>query len=288
MKWPVSKAGRAKARTERARNAQEADTTWARGFRRHNSHQADRFDLREQTARLRGLSIRAAAFGLIWLACFAAGVFVLVAAGNAAERLLDTGTRVPGQVVSAQRGKNSSIQVRYRPAGSQEVRVAWIAWNSSRSYASGDEVTVVYDPADQAQIRTIEERNLHNGSSWAPASVLFLAGVLGMPFVVMATGGWRRRYRAVRATGWRAAIATRRVYERERSRQLTVVIEVRYADGRRAELEPVASLHGARRPAGKEWQVWIGGRDADMVVLYPRGRWRDKPFAVPAKKKIVR
>ncbi|MEV6609543.1 DUF3592 domain-containing protein [Kutzneria sp. NPDC051319] len=249
---------------------------------------ADRFDLDEQTERLRRLGLRAAGFGMIWLACFAAGVLVLIAADNAAQRLLDTGTRVPGQVVSVQRGKNNAIQVRYRPVGSKDVRVVRIAWDSSRDYASGDEVTVVYDPADQARIRTTGERNLDDRSSWAPAVVLFVAAVLGMPFVAMAAAGWRRRYRAVRATGWRTAIATRMVYERERSRKLIAVIEVEYPDGGTAELEPVASLHGALGPVGKAWRVWVGGRDTDMVVLYPRGRWRDKPLAVPVTEKSAR
>ena len=280
MQRAVGKAGRAKARAERARKAQEAEAKVARGLR-SRPNQADRLDLDKQTERLRRLGIRAAAFGMIWLACFAAGVLVLVAADNAAQRLLETGTRVPGQVVSVQRGKNNAIQVRYRPAAGGDVRVVSIAWDSSRDYASDDEVTVVYDPADQTRIRTTGERNLDTRSSWAPAVVLFVAAIVGMPLVVMAGAGWRRRYRAVRATGWCAAIATRMVYRREGSGRLIVVVEVEYPDGGTAELEPVASLRGALGPVGKAWPVWIGGRDADMVVLYPRGRWRDKPHAVP-------
>jgi hypothetical protein len=29
-------------------------------------------------------------------------------------------------------------------------------------------------------------------------------------------------------------------------------------------------------------QAWIGGTDRDMVVLFPHGRWREPPYAVPA------
>jgi hypothetical protein len=288
MTWAVGKAGRAKARAERARNAREADVEGARGVRSwRDIHQSDRLDLDQQTARLRGLGIRAAAFGMIWLTCFAAGVLVLVAADNAAQRLLDTGTRVPGQVVNVQRGKNNAIQVRYQPVGSKDVRVVRIAWDSSRDYVSGDQVTVVYDPADQARIRTTGERNLDDRSSWAPAAVLFVVAVVGMPFAVMGATGWRRRHRAVRETGWHAATATRMLYERERSRRLLTLIEVEYPDGSTAELEPVASVHGALGPVGKAWPVWVGGRDANMVVLYPRGRWRNVPLAVPAEGKAA-
>lgn len=286
MKRAVGKAGRAKARAERARKALEEEAKVARGVR-SRPDQADRLDLDKQTERLRGLSIRAAAFGVIWLACFAAGVLVFVAADNAAQRLLETGTRVPGQVVKVQRGTINTILVRFRPAGGGDVRVVSIARDSTRDYAADDQVTVVYDPADQTRIRTTEERNLDTRSSWAPAVVLFAAAVLGMPFVVMAAAGWRRRYRAVRATGWRAATATRMAYRREGSGRLIVVIEVEYPDCGTADLKPVSSLRGALGPVGKAWPVWIGGRDADMVVLYPRGRWRDKPLAVPVEQKTV-
>lgn len=221
------------------------------------------------TARLRRTARRAAAIAVAWAVLFAGGLAGVIAADRAAADLLATGVRVDGSVIAVHdrfRGP-SWIRVRYDAPGAS--RVAEIDHGSGHVYHVGEPVTVVYDPADPAHVRTTAEAN-ENGVLVGFGVAFLVAGFAGLPFAAKAAAGWRRRVRAVAATGWRSATVTvgPRVPRRQKA-------EARYRDGSGVVLRCALSVHGfgapARRPA------WIGGWGRQMVVSFAD----DGPHHVP-------
>ncbi|WP_410620117.1 DUF3592 domain-containing protein [Amycolatopsis sp. cmx-8-4] len=98
-------------------------------------------------------------FAAVLYGVLAAGVLGLSALDLGQADLLATGARTGGVVLDVRdpaRG-TPTIEVRYTVAG--ESRVAKITWDSGRPYFTGEGVTVVYDPADPAHVRTPEEKN---------------------------------------------------------------------------------------------------------------------------------
>ncbi|MFI5589924.1 DUF3592 domain-containing protein [Amycolatopsis sp. NPDC051758] len=240
-------------------------------------------DLDVETTRLRTLVLRSVGLVLVWMAVLAgvgAGFFAMSASS---DHLLKTGVRVTGEVLGVYRHVrgDDTIYVVY-PAGSGGYRYADIIWDSGRPYAEGQPITVVYDRDDPDRVRTLEETN--NDQTWLWALVIGLvAGVSGLVLSVIAAVNWRRRYRAVRATGWRiASVTVVPDYPIRRGRHMPD-INVVYRDGTRITLRAATSSHGSV-PLKHEpdRQAWIGGTDRDMVVLFPHGRWREPPYAVPA------
>jgi hypothetical protein len=131
-------------------------------------------------------------------------------------------------------------------------------------------------------VRTLDETNDDQTWTWVLV-VGTIAGVSGFVLSVVATANWRRRRRAVLATGWRiASVTVVPDYPIRRGRHLPD-IEVAYRDGTRIKLRAATSSHGSV-PMKQEpnRQAWIGGTDRDMVVLFPHGRWREPPYVVPA------
>ena len=239
-------------------------------------------DLEVETARLRSLALRALAIALAWVIVLAGAVFGFTVLAQSSERLLATGIQVPGTVLSVdhRRQGTSTISVEYRVKG--EPRSAEIVWDSDRQYAVGQAVTVFYDPADPARVRTPDETN--NDQAWVWVFVVGLVGSLfGIPFSVVAAVKWRRRNRAVRGTGWRVASVTVVPDYPVRKGRHMPDIHVEYRDGSRIMLRAATSSHGSvplkDRPGRR---AWVGGTDRDMVVLFPHGRWRTPPYAVPA------
>lgn len=239
-------------------------------------------DLEVETARLRPLALRALAIGLAWVIVFAGAVFGFSVLAQSAERLLATGIQVPGKVLSVdhRRRGTSTISVEYKAKG--ELRSAKIVWDSGRQYAVGQAVTVVYAPTDPARVRTLDETN--DDQTWVWVFVAGTVGsLLGIPFSAVAAVKWRRRYRAVRRTGWRiASVTVVPDYPVRKGRHMPD-IHVEYRDGSRIMLRAAQSSHGSvplkDRP---DRRAWVGGTDRDMVVLFPHGRWRKPPYAVPA------
>lgn len=240
-------------------------------------------DLDAETARLRPLALRSAGLLLVWLAVLAGVVAGIVAMSASADHLLKTGERVTGEVLGVYKHSRSAdkIYVAY-PVVSGERRYAEIVWDSGRPYTEGQQITVIYDKADPARVRTPDETNDDQTWTWVLAIGL-IAGLSGLVFSSIAAVNWWRRYRAVRATGWRiASVTVVPDYPVRRNRHMPD-INVEYRDGSRITLRAATSSHGSvplkHRPKRR---AWIGGTDRDMVVLFPHGRWREPPYAVPA------
>ena len=240
-------------------------------------------DLDAETARLRSLVLRSAGLVLVWVAVLAGVVAGFAAMSASADHLLKTGARVTGEVLGVYKHSQSAdkIYVTY-PVGSGDRRYADIVWDSGRLYTEGQQITVIYDKADPARVRTLDETN--DDQSWTWVLVIgTVAGLSGLVFSVIAVVNWRRRYRAVRATGWRiASVTVVPDYPVRRNRHMPD-IDVEYRDGSRITLRAATSTHGSvplkHQPNRR---AWIGGTDRDMVVLFPHGRRRKPPYAVPA------
>ncbi|MEV6825330.1 DUF3592 domain-containing protein [Amycolatopsis sp. NPDC051102] len=244
----------------------------------------EQVDLDAETARLRLLALRSAGLVLVWTAVLAGVVAGLVALSASADHLLKTGARVTGEVLAVSKHSRSqdTIRVVYPVGDDDGYRYADIVWDSGRPYTKGQRITVIYDKADPARVRTPDEPNDDQTLTW----VLLIgacAGVSGLVLSVIAAVNWRRRHRAVLATGWRiASVTVVPDYPVRRNRHMPD-IEAEYRDGTRMTLRAAMSTHGSV-PLKHEpnRRAWIGGTDRDMVVLFPNGRWRPGPYTVPA------
>ncbi|MDQ7809458.1 hypothetical protein Q5425_37535 [Amycolatopsis sp. A133] len=240
-------------------------------------------DFDVETARLRSLGLRSAGFVLVWLAVLAGVVAGFAALGASADHLLKTGARVTGEVLGVYRHSrgDDTIHVVY-PVGYGDYRSSEIVWDSGRQYTEGQPITVVYDRADPARVRTPDETN--DDRTWTWVLVIgILAGGSGLVLSVIAAVNWRRRHRAVLATGWRIASVTVVPDYPIRSGRHLPDINVGYRDGTRITLRAATSSHGSVPMKNEpERRAWIGGTDRDMVVLFPHGRRRRPPYAVPA------
>ena len=239
-------------------------------------------DLAVETARLRPLALRALGMAVLWLVVLAGAVAGFVVLEQASDRLLVTGTRVSGEVLGVHnpRRGSPSISVGYEVNGTPLV--ADIDRDSDRQYRVGEHVTVVYDPADPSRVRTSEEPN--NEGFWFVVGVVgVFASFAGIPMSLVAAAKWRRRHRAVQSTGWRVASVTVVPDYPVRKGRHMPDIHVEYRDGSRITLRAASSSHGSvplkDRPNRR---AWIGGTGRHMVVLFPHGRWRTPPYAVPA------
>lgn len=240
-------------------------------------------DLDVETTRLRPLVLRSVGLVLVWLAVLAGVVAGFVALSASADHLLKTGARVTGEVLGVYKPSrdDDTIYVAY-PVGYGHYRYADIIWDSGRPYTEGQQITVIYDKADPDRVRTLDETN--DDQTWTWVLVIgTISGVSGLVLSVIAAVNWRRRCRAVLATGWRiASVTVVPDYPIRRGRHMPD-IEVAYRDGTRITLRAATSSHGSV-PMKHEpnRQAWIGGTDRDMVVLFPHGRRREPPYAVPA------
>ncbi|EOD59270.1 DUF3592 domain-containing protein [Amycolatopsis vancoresmycina] len=239
-----------------------------------------RIDFEAETRRLRRVARRAAALVLVWVAVAGSGTLDLVLLDRAADKLLATGARTTGEVVSVQHYTRGGLTFRVRYGS----RTAEIVRDSKNSYAVGERVIVVFDRADPDRVRTTEEEN-ENPFLVNLGYVLLVAGSLGTLFAAWAAVGWRNRARAVAATGWRnATVDIVRVARHGRSvRRPPPELHVRYRDGTGIELRAVSSTHGANALAiFTDRLAWVGGWGRHMVVLFPDGPSRPGPYAVPA------
>ncbi|WP_410612821.1 DUF3592 domain-containing protein [Amycolatopsis sp. lyj-109] len=236
-------------------------------------------DLAAQTRKLPALGRRALVLTVLWLVV-AGGVFAgLIAFERPSADLLRNGVRVTGTVLQAE-DRPRAIHVSYDVQG--DLRFATIAVNSGRRYTEGGTVTVIYDPANPARVRTpLEDGMDHRGSVffW----ILALCALTAAALSLVASIRWRRRHRAVLRTGWRpASITVQPDYPIRTGRHLPDIL-VEYRDGSRAELRASMSSHGStslRHQPGRP--AWVGGSGKDMVVIFPTGRRRHRPYAVPA------
>ncbi|MCR6488173.1 DUF3592 domain-containing protein [Amycolatopsis sp. OK19-0408] len=242
---------------------------------------SDGVDLAGETRRLRRIARHAAALTLVWVALFAGGLTVATLVDTAAEDLLATGVRTAGVVTAVHNPAKGAptMQVEYESPGRHWS--AEIHRDSGRAYGVGDAVTAVYDPADPAHVRTTEEMNENQvlvGSGVVP----MLVGLGGLPFTIVAAAGWRRRVRAVAATGWRLARVTVVPDTRGGRRSRLADVHVAYPDGSAIVLRCVLSTHspGALENEANR-RAWIGGWGRQMVVLFPYGPRKPGPLLVP-------
>jgi hypothetical protein len=240
---------------------------------RDGSHGEGRVDLDAQTVRLRRTAGRATVIAAAWAVLFVGGLAAVVAADRAAAELLVTGVRVGGSVVSVHEPARGAPTIRVRFEAAGVSRVEEIARDSGQDYHEGDPVTVVYDPADPAHVRTTAEAN-ENQALVGFGVMVLVTGFAVLPLAATAALGWWRRARAVAATGWRIATVTV-----ERGVRSGHELEVRYRDGSDIVLRCVVSL---RRPGpGRRRRAWIGGWGRQMVVLFPPGPDSPGPQCVP-------
>ncbi|MGW4393912.1 DUF3592 domain-containing protein [Amycolatopsis nivea] len=238
------------------------------------------FDLDAEIRRLRGTGLRAWGFAGCRLVVLVGCVVGINRMESSAETLLATGARTAGEVLSVDdpldRRGASSMRVRYVAGGTS--RIAEIVRKSGRNYSPGESVTVVYDPADPDDVRTTEEQN-DNQALVGIYLVPMLLALLGLPSAAVAAVGWRRRRREVRRTGWRAAAVTVVPDPAPRKTRGPDIL-VRYRDGSGICLSQTWSTRGCA--VLKDAPAWVGGTGRDMVVLFPHGRWRRRPNAMPA------
>ncbi|WP_284741017.1 DUF3592 domain-containing protein [Amycolatopsis sp. RTGN1] len=211
----------------------------------------------ELNARLRRASRRATGFVVGWAVVLAAGFTGVALAGAAADDLLHTGFHEPGVVVNViHRVKGTSyIWVRHGD------RTDAIIWESDRDYHVGEQVVVIYDPADPARVRTADEQN-ENQVLLGFGVVPILAALFGLPFSIGLAAGWRRRIRAVERTGWRRAGVSDEQVE----------LHAGFRDGTAVALRRSwALLRLSPSDGWKNKQGWIGGWGKSMVVGIENG-----------------
>lgn len=229
-------------------------------------------DLAAQIPRLRVFGWRALGITVLWLAVFAGTIAGIDQVERNAQQLLDAGTRVTGTVLDVYRpAKGSwSIDVRY-PDGAGS-RTATVDLDSHREIKTGDQLTVVYDPADPARVRTLDDTN-ENPLGTVLLAAGLVASLMGITLAFTAGVGWLGRHRSVRHTGWhRADVVVSPVHGRR------TTITATYPDGTGILLRGAFSTHDAARRA-KFRKAWIGGEATRMVVLFHSR----KPYAVPTR-----
>ncbi|MEU5265252.1 DUF3592 domain-containing protein [Amycolatopsis sp. NPDC021455] len=236
----------------------------------------DSVDLTAETRRLRVLGWRALVIAALWLVA-AGGAFTgLVLYRSSADRLLQDGARVPGEVLLVEQHP-PGIHVAYDVRG--KLHFASIPLSSNRLYAKGSQVTVVYDPADPSRART----TLEDGVDPRGTAYFWMLGgglVAAVVFSLIGWGRWSLRHQAVLRTGWRPATVTVRPDTHRYGHRPDLLVE--YRDGSRAALRATLSSHGSTRLRHQpDRPAWVGGADREMVVLFETGPGR-RPYAVPA------
>jgi hypothetical protein len=211
----------------------------------------------ELNARMRRVSRRATGFVVGWAVVLAAGFTDVALVSAAAEDLLDTGFHEPGVVVGVFHHSKGTSYIRV----SHGDRTDDIVWESNRDYQVGEQVIVIYDPADPARVRTADEPN--EGEVRLGVGVVpILAALFGLPFSIGVAAGWRRRLRAVERTGWRRAGVSDEQVE----------LHAGFRDGTAVALRRSWALLALSPSAGwKNKQGWVGGWGKSMVVGLENG-----------------
>ncbi|MFJ9778065.1 DUF3592 domain-containing protein [Amycolatopsis sp. NPDC101161] len=228
---------------------------------RDGSHGEDRVDLGARTARLRRTARRATAIAGAWAVLFAGGLATVIAADHAAADLLATGVHTEGTVLSVgKQGRGTpTFWVRYHSPGASWTEE--IVRDSGRAYQEGEAVTVVYDPADPAHVRTEDETN-EDQVQYGFGMVAVLVALFGLPFWIGRAAGWWRRIRAVERTGWRRARVSEGPGPHD-GRHL----DAKFRDGTGVTLRRSWAFLRLSPSAGwKNKQAWVGGWGRTMVV----------------------
>ncbi|WP_152610892.1 hypothetical protein [Amycolatopsis sp. MJM2582] len=117
----------------------------------------------------------------------------------------------------------------------------------------------------------------------APAILPGIPLALGCAGGLSAWVGWDRRAKSVRKTGWYAAKVVDIEVFRANDLRLPA-ISVGFEDGSMIGFSSSLSTYDAGHRAGRRaLEVWVGGEDAAMVVLFENGRFRIGLYPVPVK-----
>ncbi|MEV0072942.1 MULTISPECIES: DUF3592 domain-containing protein [unclassified Amycolatopsis] len=211
----------------------------------------------------------------IWHALGAAALWVLVVAAtivgssvlfDRADRLLTDGVKVPARVVAVEDGKTGAYLVVDYLAPGVEGR---IDLDSGNRYFVGEVLTVYYDPADPAHVRTTEEPN--GDDSWALGSVVVVVLEAGaLSWAVAYPVVLDRRRRIARRSGWRPVKVTS-------LRNGTYVLN--HAGRERTSARVVTLLRGRYEYLAKQpVSAWVAGEGARLLLVAPRG---NRLYAIP-------
>ncbi|GLZ36531.1 DUF3592 domain-containing protein [Actinokineospora sp. NBRC 105648] len=187
----------------------------------------------------------------------AAGFVRLNLAEDDAEALAEYGTRVPGVVIGTHGDRSfrsDSVEVRFTIAGREQLRELNLDQDSPE-LVEGDQVTMVYDPADPGRIGAIGIRDQSDLVSFLLVVTLF-GGFAVSLIGLRDLSRWARRARAVREHGWRRGYGTtvgeigvRITFADDTSR-----LVLRTFDSR--DFQGSVLLGGA----GRSMVVWVHGR----------------------------
>jgi hypothetical protein len=135
----------------------------------------------------------------------------MVAFGNEAQtaedELVASGVRVPGRAVTvAQSHRGGWMVVQFRVDGVERWHEITLA-PSSPDYRAGDQVVVIYDPADPDRVRTDLEPTDSTGFE-AVTYIAGLCGLFGLPSSSAAIVRWWRRVRSLGRGPWKTGVAS--------------------------------------------------------------------------------
>ncbi|MEV6626380.1 DUF3592 domain-containing protein [Amycolatopsis sp. NPDC051106] len=216
----------------------------------------------ELDARMRRAFRRSTGFAVGWAVVLAAGFTDVALVGAAADDLLATGFHEPGVVVGVFHSRKSTSHIQV----SHGDRTDDLVWESDRRYQVGEQVVVIYDPADPARVRTEDEAN-EDQVQLGFGVVAVLVALFGLPFWIGRAAGWRRRIRTVERTGWRRAGVSDGPGPHD-GRHLAA----KFRDGTDVTLRRSWAFLRLSPSAGwKNKQGWIGGWGKSMVVGIENG-----------------
>lgn len=192
----------------------------------------------------------------------------LTALDESAAKLLATGTRVQGTVLTVDNPSKggSSMVVTYVVGGTPYNAEI----DDVSGYNPGKAVTVIYDPADPKHVRTDREDNESSSSA-----LFVIPELVALVALARATAGlvkWGRRTRALRRAGWEPGKANTVRFSANTSGRITV----RFASGLQRVYTPRWASTGRGLPSRltnlTDERVWVGGDGSALCVAFARKR----------------
>ncbi|MFC9254941.1 DUF3592 domain-containing protein [Amycolatopsis thailandensis] len=226
-------------------------------------------------AKLSHFKVRALALSVLWIAFFVACQLGVDLLRRDSVELARTGIQAEGTVQKVERAsKPNRVNVTLFYYAGSKSHTTTESFGAALGYEVGDKITLAYAPGDPQRIVMIERRvqGLPDTGLLIPLS---FSAFLGFPACLGAAWLWRSRYRSASKTGLREATAT------VRPGWLFPKIDVYFED----DYKFLATRRSLRiAPKVRKAPVFVGGEGTDMIVIFPRGRFRkDTLYTVPAK-----
>jgi len=225
--------------------------------------------------KLSHFKVRALALSLLWLAFFVACQLGSDLLRRDSVELARTGIQVEGTVQKVEgASKRNRVRVTLTYYAGSKSYTTTETFGAALQHKVGDKITLAYAPGDPRRLVVIEGRvqGLPDTGLLTPLS---FSAFLGFPACLGAAWLWRSRYRSASRTGLREATAT------VRPGWLFPKIDVYFEN----EYKFLATRRSLRiAPRVRKVPVFVGGEGTDMIVIFPRGRFRkDTLYTVPAK-----